>query len=361
MRPARLAIYRHGMQPTGIRARRRSVILLGAAGAAGVLTACADSPPTAPNAERLGQYPSLERGDAGGLAWSPKGDMLAATGKGRLALLPAGMATGGGGQPIVREAHGGKDVSSVAWSPDGARIVSLGWDETLQFWTAAGEPTHSVPTRYIFGRPRVRWSPAGNPVVLTNGKRLSTVDVSSAVPGPLVLGKAFARVADLTWAPDGRSFYALSTNVTVRMADAAGEPLATLRDTAKEITEFWRAAAVAPDGRVVVASRRDSKSNEIRVYAADLTTPGPEFKIPEACDDATAMQFSSDGRRVAVRFYDGPICVWEVTGTRSRLVGAYHGHSEGVEGLDGLAWQPGTDHVASLDHDGSIHLWRVPA
>jgi hypothetical protein len=71
----------------------------------------------------------------------------------------------------------------VAWSPDGARIVSLGWDETLQFWTAAGEPTHSVPTRYIFAPPRVRWSPAGNLVVLTNGTRLRAVDVSGAGPG----------------------------------------------------------------------------------------------------------------------------------------------------------------------------------
>lgn len=352
------------MQSTGLRARRRSILLLGAA----ALTGCGGgTKPTAAvaDAERLGQYPSLDAGTGrGGLAWSPKGDLLAATDIGQFALYPADLATGGGGggggQPIVREAHGGKNISSVAWSPDGTRIVSLGWDETLQFWTAAGEPTHSVPTRYIFGRPRVRWSPAGNQVVLTNGKRLYAVDVSGAAPGPLVLGKAFAIVMDLAWAPDGRSFYLPSTNVTVRMPDVAGEPLATIRDPAKEITEFWRAVAVAPDGRVVVASLRKD-SNEIRIYPADLTKPGPAVQIPAACNSTTAMRFSPDGRRLAVRFIDGPICVWDVTGTQSRLVGAYRAHSEPVEGLDGLAWQPGTDCVASLDDDGSVHLWRVPA
>jgi len=351
------------MQSTGI--GRRSVLLLGAAGAAGALTACgggSDTPAAVPDAERLGKYPPLDAATGkGGLAWSPKGDLLAVTDIGQLALYPADLATGGGGQPIVREAHGGKEISSVAWSPDGARIVSLGHDRTFQFWTAAGEPTHSAPVSAIFTRPLVRWSPTGNLVIASGSAVVFLVDVSGATPGPPVRGKAFAHIADLTWAPDGRSYYVPHNSWVVRMPTDAAEPLATVRDSVKEITDYFQAAAVAPDGRVVVGAYRSDESNVIRVYSANLTKPGPEFEIPRGCNYTRAIRFSSDGRRVAVRFLDGPICVWEVTGVKGRLVGAYRGHSERIEGLDGLAWQPGTDRVASLDDDGSVHLWRLPA
>jgi WD40 repeat protein len=294
-----------GMHPTGARARRRSILLLGAgaASATGALTACAgeaDTPDTTtavPDGERLRQYPPvLEVGDNGGLAWSPKGDVLAATGTGQLALYPAAMATGGGGEPTVRKAHGGKDVTAPTWSPDGTRIATFGYDETIQ----------------------------------------------------LVPGKAFAQIRDLTWAADGRSFYAASHDAVRRMPDAAGEPLVTLRDS--DMSEWW-AMAVAPDGRVVIASHRkgagDGEKDVLRVYPADLAKPGPGFEIPEPCDDVTTIRFSSDGRRIAVRFDDGPICVWAVTGVKGRLVGVYREHDR-REALDNLAWQPGTDRVASL-------------
>jgi WD40 repeat protein len=354
-----------GMPLTGIRARRRSLLLLGAAGAAGALTACAgDADETAvPDAERLGQYPPLPGGAIGGLAWSPKGDLLAATGTGKLVLYPADTATGGGGQPISREAHGGKNVAAVTWSPDGTRIVTIGHDKTLQFWTAAGEPTHTVPLDYVHVRASVRWSPAGNRLLVYNGLRLFVVDVSGATPGPLVRGAAFHIAGDVTWASDGRSVYVVAALAIVRLQDDAQQRLTELRDPD---THEWRTLGAVTDGRVAVAIRRDKPAakdelDRVRSYSDGLTKPGPEFEIPTACDTATVIRFSSDGHRIAVRFWDGPICVWEVTGTKGRLVGVYREHGERVEGRDNLAWQPGTDRVASLGADGTIHLWRPRA
>jgi WD40 repeat protein len=133
--------------------------------------------------------------------------------------------------------------------------------------------------------------------------------------------------------------------------------VATLDDLAVRV---WRSVAVAPDGRVVVSANGESE-DVIRVYSADLTMPGPEFEIPKGSSSATAMRFSPDGRWIAIQFYYGPVGVWEVTRVQSRLVGVYRGHRTPIDGTDGLAWQPGTDRVASLDADGSIHLWRLGA
>jgi WD40 repeat protein len=361
-----------------VKMRRRSILLLGATGAAGVLTACggrAETPaatttapsaspsPTVPAAERLWQYPLPGNGSAGALAWSPKGDVLAVTGEGQLALLPATMADGGGGQPVVRKAHNQRDVVSVAWSPDGARIATLGEDRTLQFWTAAGEPTHAVTLRTIQYHARVRWSPTGNTAVVSDGTETFLVDVAGATPGAAVSSRDLELVTDLTWAPDGRSYYVLSYDLVIRLPVGDGLPLASLADSAMEV---WRAVAVAPDGRVVLAARRKkpvriTEYDVMRIYSADLTAPGPELEIYGFCGIATAIRFSSDARRIAVRFLDGPICVYEITGVEGRLLGAYRGHGRKVEGVDGLAWQPGTDRIASHDADGSIHLWHMPA
>jgi WD40 repeat protein len=370
MPPLDRSLYRRRMQATGVRASRRALLLLGAAGVANALTACgrsgtpattgASPSPTVAGAERLGQFQLPTIGEAGGLAWSPNGDVLAAVAKGQFALFPASMATGGGGQPVVREGHGEGEAHSVSWSPDGARIVSIGIDETLRFWTAAGEPTHTVPMGVdgpFYGL--VRWSPTGNLVAVCNGRVPFFLDVSRAAPGPLVpAGKDYASVPDLAWAPDGNSIYVVSPDKVFRLPVAGGgQPLATAYNPAG----IWRSVAVAADGRVVIAAKRGA-GDVICVYSADLSRGGPEFKLPSGCQNATAMRFSPDGRRIAIQFYyHGPVGVWEVTGLESRLVAVYRDQKEPLYGTDGLAWQPGTDRVASLDGAGSIHLWRPSA
>jgi WD40 repeat protein len=113
--------------------------------------------------------------------------------------------------------------------------------------------------------------------------------------------------------------------------------------------------APGPSGGTAPAVTQDL----IRVYNTDLVTFGPPFELPAGASTVTAMRFSPDGRRVVIGFQQGPVGVWEVTGTQARYVGGYRGHRQPGAGGYGLAWQPGTDRVASLDADGSIHLWRL--
>lgn len=352
---------------------RRSLLLAGAAGLAAFAAAgCDDDPepvatgaspapassappsvPAAapgPEAERIAQFRLPRPGAPGGLDWNPAGDLLAVTGPGQVALFP-----GGGGSAVVSaQAHGTAMANSVAWAPDGSRFATVGTDGVLQFWSADGAPTRSVQLKTIERHGVVRWAPNGKLLAVSTGNTPLIVDAGGGTP---VAGARAEVLYDLAWAPDGASYYAVGAGGVTRNPLAAGPALATLTDAAVRV---WRAVAVAPDGRVVVASKQtQGPADVVRVYMPDLVTFGPPFELPAGASTVTATRFSPDGSRIAIGFQHGPVGVWEVSGTQGRYLGGYQGHPRSGYSGYGLAWQPGTDRVASLDADGSIHLWRL--
>jgi WD40 repeat protein len=346
---------------------RRSLLL---AGAAGLLAACgqdeenpvataanpapssssrapASAAPAGPGAERVGQVQLPGKGAPGGLDWNPSGELLAVTGPGQVALF-----TAGGETRIAARAHGTAMVNSVSWAPDGSQFATVGTDSVLQFWTADGVPTRSLQLKGVERHGIVRWAPTGNRLVVSTGNTPLVIDVSQNAP---VAGTKVEVLYEIAWAPDGASYYVVGPGGVSRNPASAGPPLATLADAAVRV---WRSVAVAPDGRVVIAARADNK-DQIRVHTPELLTPGPQFELPAGTSTVTTMRFAPDGRRLVIGFQQGPVGVWEVTGTQARYLGGYKGHPRAGDGGYGVAWQPGTDRVASLDADGSVHLWRL--
>lgn len=349
---------------------RRSLLL---AGAAGLLAACGDdeeapvptaanpapasstrppvtAAPAGPGAERVGQFQLPAKGAPGGLDWNPSGDRLAVTGPGQVALFTADQKV-----LVAAKAHGTSMANSVSWAPDGARFATVGTDGLLQFWSADGAPTRSIQVAGIERHGLVRWSPRGNLLAVSTGSTPMVVDVSRPEPGQPVAGTRAEVLYEIAWAPDGASYYAVGPGGVTRNAVTPGAPLVTLADAAVRV---WRSVAVTPDGRVVIAARQDDK-DLISVYTPELTTPGPRFELPAGTSTVTTMRFAPDGQRLVIGFQQGPVGVWEVTGTQARYLGGYTGHARPGDGGYGVAWQPRTDRVASLDADGSVHLWRL--
>jgi WD40 repeat protein len=349
---------------------RRSLLL---AGAAGLLAACGDdaedpvstaakpapssstrapvtAAPAGPGAERIGQFRLPEKGAPGGLDWNPAGDLLAVTGPGQVALFAPDQKV-----VVAAKAHGTSMANSVTWAPDGSRFATVGTDSVLQFWGADGTPTGSVQLKGIERHGLVRWSPRGNLLAVSTGDTPMIVDVSGGAPGQPVAAAKAEVLYEIAWAPDGASYYAVGAGGVTRNPAPSGPPLAILADPAVRV---WRSVAVAPDGRVVTAARADNR-DLIRVHTPDLTTPGPEFELPAGTSTVTAMRFAPDGKRLVIGFQQGPVGVWEVTGTQARYLGGYKGHARPGDGGYGVAGQPGTDRVASLDADGSVHFWRL--
>ena len=114
--------------------------------------------------------------------------------------------------------------------------------------------------------------------------------------------------------------------------------------------------AYSPDGKRLVTTCWDGK---VRVWDSERWTLLDES--PQYGDHAYCAEFSPDGRQIA---YAGGYFIWansRVTSVRiwnleSREVRSLEGHTQCV---DGVAWNPKGDLLASCGFDGQVILWNV--
>ncbi len=94
----------------------------------------------------------------------------------------------------------GSAVSSVAWSPDGTRIVTFSEDQTGRVWDAAtGEQILSFTG--LSGADSAMWSPSGDRILAAGMSGVATVwDASS---GNQVFAHNVGTMASASWSPDG--------------------------------------------------------------------------------------------------------------------------------------------------------------
>ncbi|RYP27056.1 hypothetical protein DL767_007830 [Monosporascus sp. MG133] len=266
---------------------------------------------------------------------------------------------------LTLEGHG-DDVSSVAFSPEGSRLVSGSFDGTIKIWDAATGACLSTLTGHDDSVSSVAFSPDGSRLAsgssdgtvkvwdATTGAYLSTV----AGHGDLTLSVAFSsdgsRVASgssdgaltlsVAFSPDGSRVASGSSDGSIKVWDAAtGVCLSTLAGHGHEVCSV----TFSPDG-----SRLASGSGDGTVKVWDAATGAYLLTLKGHRSLVNSVAFSPDGSRLASGSSDGSVKVWDAATGAS--LSTFEGHSSLV---NSVAFSPDGSRLASGSSDHTVKIW----
>jgi len=181
------------------------------------------------------------------------------------------------------------EMTSVAYSPDGTRIVVGSLDTSVKVWDTKTGALTSTLEGHTRGVQSVAFSPDGTRIV--SGSIDKTVRVWDAQAGTctLTLSVHSAAVTSVAFSPDGTRIVSASDDETVRVFDTAtGECKRTIQHS-----DSVMSVAFSPDGTRIVSGGEDKV---LRVHNAE--TGECTMTLKGHSDTIMSVAFSPDGKRI---------------------------------------------------------------
>ena len=237
-----------------------------------------------------------------------------------------------------------ESVRSVAFSPDGKRIVSGSWDNTLKVWDAtSGQETLTLKghTNSVFS---VAFSPDGKRIV--SGSWDNTLKVWDATSGQetLTLKGHTNSVFSVAFSPDGKRIVSGSWDQSLKVWDAtSGQETLTLKGHTREV----ESVAFSPNGKRIVSGSFDKT---LKVW--DATSRQETLTLNGHTGPVSSVAFSPDGKRIVSWSEDKTLKLWDATSGQETLT--LNGHTGEVSSV---AFSPDGKRIVSGSEDKALKVW----
>ena len=287
------------------------------------------------------------------LAWSPDGAyIVSSTANGALHVLNA--STGAQLFTYRDPFRTYTWTSFLAWSPDGEYIACGSDDRTVRVWQVEKDVSLTMKRTFTYrGHANwvnaVAWAPDGKRIASgSDDKTVQVWQMGSTVTDAetqIYRGHSLWVVA-LAWSPDGNYIASGGNDATIHIWDVGRKETALIyRDHPYGVN----ALAWSPDGTRIASCSWD---NIIRVW--DVVTGNTLFTYHGLSDWVNAVAWSPDGTRIASGGRNKTVQVWDaVTG---HVLFTYHGHTSWVYSV---AWSPDGTRIASAGNDGTVQVWQA--
>lgn len=268
-------------------------------------------------------------------AFSPDGVQIASVGDRTMRLWSAD------GQP-VRLAHGHTAlVQSVAFSPDGAHIVTASRDRTVRLWNADGSG-HRVFKGHEEAVYHASFNRDGSCIVSASADDTAVIWTIDGSSRPRILRGHDGDVTSAAFSPDGTLVATASADRTIRIWHA-NESVTILRGHSEEV----RSVDFSPDGARIATASADGT---IRIWSVDDARQLMVLRGHEAA--VNMVVFSPDGARIASASNDRTVRVWSADGSGEPVI--LHGHQNRVVSV--RFNRVGRRLVTGSD-SGSVRIW----
>lgn len=234
-------------------------------------------------------------------------------------------------------------VLGAAFSPDGKRLATVSWDDTLKLWDAdTGEELTSwaVPSSVE----AICYHPSGSKLAVSSGSQI--VEYEAATGKPL-FKTPFGRMrGNLAYSPDGTLLASGSISKSVDLIDATtGQTSRVL--PVRPIASVVEGVAFHPTAKRIATGDRDGA---IKIWATDT---GEIISTLQSPDQVFRLAFSPDGLRLAAQT-SGPdgIQIWDP------ISGKQLYNLAGVFCRENLTYQPGGGLLAACGGEHVV-LWDL--